>query len=71
MLTTLVNWVEMGQPPEHVIAAARGAGNAGGVNPEVPASWAADRTRPLCRYPGVAQYDGGGDVERAENFTCR
>ena len=51
MLTPLVNWVEKGQAPDTVIATARGAGNAGGVNADVPATWAANRTRPLCAYP--------------------
>ena len=51
MLTPLVNWVEKGHAPDTVIATARGAGNAGGVNADVPATWAANRTRPLCAYP--------------------
>ncbi len=70
-LTALVDWVENGRAPDRIIATARGAGNAGGVNSELPAGWAADRTRPLCPYPLVARYNGTGDVERAENFTCR
>jgi len=28
-------------------------------------------TRPICRYPLEARYAGRGDVNRAENFTCR
>jgi hypothetical protein len=28
------------------------------------------RTRPLCSYPSVAHYNGSGDIEKAENFTC-
>ncbi|MGZ5271009.1 MAG: tannase/feruloyl esterase family alpha/beta hydrolase [Ramlibacter sp.] len=70
MLTPLVNWVEGGQAPDRVIASARGAGNAGGVNADVPASWAANRTRPLCPYPQVARYTGAGNVEDAASFTC-
>ncbi|HEU0203221.1 MAG TPA: tannase/feruloyl esterase family alpha/beta hydrolase [Burkholderiaceae bacterium] len=70
LLTPLVQWVEQGQPPERVIASARGAGNPGGANPEVPAGWAPNRTRPLCAYPSVAVYKGG-DVEKAESFVCR
>jgi hypothetical protein len=70
-LTPLVQWVERGREPEAIVATARGAGNAGGVNPEVPADWAPDRTRPLCPYPLVARYDGHGDVERARNWECR
>ncbi|HXF46151.1 MAG TPA: tannase/feruloyl esterase family alpha/beta hydrolase [Burkholderiaceae bacterium] len=70
LLTPLVQWVERGVAPQSVVAQARGAGNAGGVNPEVPAGWAPNRTRPLCPYPRAATYVGG-DVERAESFVCR
>jgi len=71
MPQALVQWVEQGQAPDRVIATARGAGNPGGENANQPADWAADRTRPLCAYPKVARYNGTGDVERAESFTCR
>ena len=71
MLTPLVNWVENGQAAQAVVATARGAGNAGGVNADVPADWAADRTRPLCPYPKVARYNGNGSLDKAENFSCR
>jgi len=70
-LTPLVDWVEKGQAPDALQASARGAGNAGGTNGDVPASWSAARTRPLCAYPKVATYNGSGDVERAASFTCR
>jgi feruloyl esterase len=70
MLTPLVNWVEKGEAPESVTATARGPGNPGPVNADVPATWAANRTRPLCRYPLVARYNGSGSVEDAANFTC-
>lgn len=69
-LTTLVNWVEQGQAPDRIVASARGPGNPGGVNGEVPPTWAPDRTRPLCPFPAVARYSGSGDVERAENWAC-
>jgi feruloyl esterase len=71
MLTPLVNWVENGQPPDPVVAAAGGCGNAGGVNADVPANWSASRTRPLCAYPKVAHYKGSGSVDDAANFTCQ
>jgi len=70
MLTPLVAWVEQGSTPDAVTASARGAGNAGGVNADLPAGWAADRTRPLCPYPKVARYKGSGDLEKAESFSC-
>ncbi len=71
MLTPLVNWVEKGTAPEAIVASARGAGNAGGVNADVPATWAANRTRPLCPYPKVARYSGSGSLEVAASFTCQ
>jgi feruloyl esterase len=70
MLTPLVNWVEKGVAPEAVTATARGAGNTAGANPDVPSTWAANRTRPLCPYPQVARYKGSGSVEDAANFSC-
>jgi feruloyl esterase len=51
-------------------ATARGEGNPGGVNSEIPADWAPDRTRPLCPYPQIAIYSGSGDIDDAANFTC-
>jgi len=71
MLTPLVNWVEKGQAPDSLVASARGAGNAGGVNADVPAAWSPSRTRPLCAYPKVARYKGSGSVESADNFSCQ
>lgn len=68
-LGALVAWVELGHAPDRIVASARGTGNAGGVNPEVPADWAPDRTRPLCPYPSVARYVGG-DPETAGSFSC-
>ena len=68
-LTALVDWVEKGIAPEKVIASARGAGNAGGVNADVPSDWSATRTRPLCPYPTVARYKSG-DKEAAASFAC-
>ncbi|HEX5739528.1 MAG TPA: tannase/feruloyl esterase family alpha/beta hydrolase [Hydrogenophaga sp.] len=70
MLSALVKWVERGEAPDQVIATARGAGNEGGENSEVPADWAADRTRPLCPWPKVARYKGRGSIESAKNFKC-
>lgn len=71
MLTPLVNWVEKGVAPDSVIATARGPGNAGAVNADLPAAWAPNRTRPLCPYPKVARYKGSGSMELAENFSCQ
>ncbi|WP_288384416.1 tannase/feruloyl esterase family alpha/beta hydrolase, partial [uncultured Acinetobacter sp.] len=55
-----------------IVASARGVGNASGeINSELPSSWSANRTRPLCPYPKIARYNGIGDSEKAENFTCK
>ena len=70
-ITPLVAWVEHGDAPDALIATARGAGNVGGVNPEIPADWSPNRTRPLCPYPSVARYTGHGDVEQAGSWACR
>jgi pimeloyl-ACP methyl ester carboxylesterase len=70
-LTAIVAWVEQGRAPDVLIATARGPGNPGGVNTEVPASWSANRTRPLCPYPKVARYNGSGSLEDAANFSCK
>ncbi|MEY2892311.1 MAG: hypothetical protein RJA98_2219 [Pseudomonadota bacterium] len=68
-LTALVDWVEKGIAPDRIVATARGAGNAGGVNSEVPSTWSASRSRPLCPYPTVTRYKSG-DVEQASSFAC-
>jgi pimeloyl-ACP methyl ester carboxylesterase len=71
MLTPLVNWVEYGVAPESVTATARGPGNAVAVNGDVPGTWAANRTRPLCPFPKVARYKGFGNAESADSFVCQ
>jgi feruloyl esterase len=58
MFAALVAWVEQGQAPDRVIAAA---------GPATP--WPG-RTRPLCPYPASARYMGG-DPEAASSFQCR
>jgi feruloyl esterase len=70
-VTPLVAWVEQGVAPAALIAKARGAGNPGGVNADLPATWAPDRTRPLCPYPSTARYKGEGSLEEASSFECR
>jgi poly(3-hydroxybutyrate) depolymerase len=70
-LTPLVNWVEKGQAPQQLLLAARGAGNAGGANAELPKDWSAKRTRIACAYPLVARYKGTGSVEDAASFSCQ
>ena len=71
LLSPLVKWVEQGVPPQAVVATARGVGNGGGVNPDVPADWGANRSRPLCAHPTVATYQGSGSLNDASSFSCR
>jgi feruloyl esterase len=68
-LTALVDWVEKGVAPDRIVAGARGAGNPGGVNTELPVDWSATRTRPLCPFPKVARYKSG-DRELESSFAC-
>ena len=70
LLGPLVRWVEQGVAPQAVTATARGAGNPGGVNAELPADWSPQRSRPLCAYPSVARHVGG-NTENASSFTCQ
>ena len=56
-LGALEKWVELGIPPRKIIASH--------LTGDV-----VDRTRPLCPYPEVAQYKGGGDTNKARNFVC-
>lgn len=68
-LSAMVDWVEKGQPPTHLLATART-----GANPDVPADWISNgkpRSRPLCPYPQQARYAGTGDINDAANFSCR
>jgi feruloyl esterase len=54
----LEDWVEKGQPPDHIIASHSTNGTV-------------DRTRPLCVYPKVATYKGNGSTDDAANFFCK
>ena len=51
-------WVERGIAPDSIVTTQMVSG--------VPV-----RTRPLCPYPKVATYQGTGDFNRAESFSCR
>lgn len=57
--TALVDWVEKHRAPDQIPA------SAGETSP-----WP-QRTRPLCPFPKTAHYAGHGDIEKAENFSCR
>ena len=64
-LTALTDWVERGKAPDRITAAIDPA------NKEIPATWNANRSRPLCPYPSYAAYSGSGDIEDAANFVCK
>jgi len=57
-ISVLDRWVEEGKPPASIVAAHNTAGKT-------------DRTRPLCPYPQVAQYQGSGSIDDAASFTCK
>jgi feruloyl esterase len=57
-LTPLVEWVEQGVAPDHIVASRV-------VDGQVV------RTRPLCAYPRVARWTGAGSLDDAANFACR
>jgi len=62
----LVDWVEKGVAPLQIIATVNPD------NPDRPAAWSADRSRPLCAYPAKAVLrTGATDLESAASFICR
>src|SRR5262249_7028812 len=63
-LTALTDWVEQGKAPERIIASINPA------NKEVPATWSANRTRPLCPYPSYAAYSVPAGIACAANLVC-
>ncbi len=62
-LAALIDWVEAGTAPDRIPAWVNPA------NPDVPADWSKDRSRPLCLYPSIARYMGG-DPESESSFRC-
>ena len=56
-LDVLEAWVERGQIPGELIAIDENQATSG-------------RTRPVCHYPEWPRYNGRGDINRAENFSC-
>jgi len=55
---TIADWVEKGQAPGRVVATKVVGG-------------AATMSRPLCPYPQKAAYNGSGNPNEAQSFTCR
>ena len=58
MFNALVQWVELGEAPDAILASRVESGTV-------------VRTRPLCAYPYVARYDGKGDPNSADSFKCK
>jgi feruloyl esterase len=62
------DWATSGRAPDRIVATrptiAAGFPGAPAGPPRAPMS------RPLCPYPLAAKYNGGGDPNSAENFTC-
>lgn len=62
LVTMLTDWVERGiLPPDAPVLSAK---------LRTP-PYTVTATRPMCRYPLYPRYDGRGDTQRAESFTCR
>ncbi len=60
-LMALVAWVEQGDVPDRLVAAKHASDD--------PASPVV-RTRPLCAFPKVAEWDGKGERDKAESWRC-
>lgn len=60
-LLALERWVEQGVAPASIVATKYTDDDPG--KPVL-------RTRPLCPYPQVAQWDGKGDIDRSDSFEC-
>jgi feruloyl esterase len=56
-LDALEAWVEQDQAPGQLVASDANADTAG-------------RTRPVCHYPTWPRYNGRGDINSADSFTC-
>jgi feruloyl esterase len=61
LITPLIDWVETGRAPEYV---------PGGLTADRIENNTITRTRPLCAYPAVARYNGSGDPDAADSFSC-
>jgi feruloyl esterase len=57
MLSAVEQWREHEKSPDAILASHSTDGKV-------------DRTRPLCPYPQVSRYKGGGSTDDAANFSC-
>lgn len=65
LIVALDRWVETGRAPETVVAAKGPSGR--GVDAQPPIG---PGRRLICAYPRIARYDGKGDPNRAESYSC-
>jgi feruloyl esterase len=64
IVMALDRWVSQGIAPNRIIATGTvGADPSAGVK-------GTPLTRPLCPFPAVAHYNGSGDTNAAESFSC-
>ena len=56
-VSAVIKWVEEGVAPEKIVASRIVGG-------------AVVRQRPVCPYPAQAAYDGSGDINDADSFSC-
>ncbi|WP_186107761.1 tannase/feruloyl esterase family alpha/beta hydrolase [Burkholderia gladioli] len=61
LLAAAQYWVEKGRVPDQIIATKYADNSPAG---------AIERTMPLCPWPKVSQYNGNGDVNSADSFSC-
>jgi fermentation-respiration switch protein FrsA (DUF1100 family) len=61
-LLALMRWVEQGQPVDRIVATTW-------TSPMDPSS-GVRRQRPICPWPRYAVWDGEGDVDVADSWTC-
>ena len=61
-LGVLEDWVERGQAPDRVLAGKPAA--------PPPGTLRLERERPICAYPRIARYNGSGDPDVAESYSC-
>jgi feruloyl esterase len=59
VVSAIIRWVEQGVAPEKIVASRFGANGA------------VVRQRPVCPYPAQVVYNGSGDINNADSFSCK
>jgi feruloyl esterase len=67
----LENWVEDGVAPDALPARQNDPAIANAIMGTIDWSKPPVRTMPLCKFPEMASYKGGGDMKDAANWECR